>query len=392
MLIRALHDIWDALREYNTQALKIAALAVLFYLAASLCHYLYSKSKGRKVSFIRQVPLDTCLFGIISVYLSYLVFLTLSGREAYSRSEHVNLRVFSTLFSASGGSLKLTGIENVILFIPFGILVPYMWSFFRHWWNLSMMAFVLSTSIETLQLATGRGYFEIDDILLNVAGAIIGYFMFALLYYSSLGGRKRFYEDHINDQDKMPYHEYYAKRRDLINVKKLDEVNLFLIQLLPILLVIQMIFKFSADTGDQSSELSRFVTEKLLSIISYIFDRGKETAIQGYDTGTDIVARWEPLVRKAAHVCEYALLGFFTYIFFYCRKLKVRTVLIVSMCFCLFTAICDELNQMSVPDRNGAARDVLIDFSGSVLMIGFMYLVYRLILFIHKNKIKGQTS
>ena len=45
-------------------------------------------------------------------------------------------------------------------------------------------AFVTSLGVETFQLITGRGYFQIDDILTNVLGGIIGYWMFWLVYHT----------------------------------------------------------------------------------------------------------------------------------------------------------------------------------------------------------------
>mgnify|MGYP002740313482 CR=1 FL=1 len=45
-------------------------------------------------------------------------------------------------------------------------------------------AFVTSLGVETFQLITGRGYFQIDDILTNVLGGVIGYWMFWLVYHT----------------------------------------------------------------------------------------------------------------------------------------------------------------------------------------------------------------
>ena len=38
-----------------------------------------------------------------------------------------------------------------------------------------------SLGVETIQLITGRGYFQVDDILTNVLGAVIGYVIFRIL-------------------------------------------------------------------------------------------------------------------------------------------------------------------------------------------------------------------
>ena len=48
-------------------------------------------------------------------------------------------------------------------------------------------AFVTSFGVETIQLITGRGYFQVDDILTNVLGAVIGYVIFWLLHHMIQG-------------------------------------------------------------------------------------------------------------------------------------------------------------------------------------------------------------
>ena len=55
--------------------------------------------------------------------------------------------------------------------------------FFRN----TFAAFVTSFGVETIQLITGRGYFQVDDILTNVLGAVIGYVIFWLLHHMIQG-------------------------------------------------------------------------------------------------------------------------------------------------------------------------------------------------------------
>ena len=205
-----------------------------------------------------------------------------------------------------------------------------------------MMAFITSTSIETAQLLTERGYFELDDIILNVFGAVAGYLLFILFYYPIMGGRKRFYEENPGVHPGIyGGRGAYSADRGSKSINRLNEVNLFIIQLLPLLLVIQMIFKFSADTGDESSVLSLFVTEKLISIYRFLSGKNSADLISGTPAYAGLIITLEPLVRKAAHVSEYAILGFFSFIFFYCRKIGIKLSVIISLCLCLFIAISE---------------------------------------------------
>lgn len=65
-------------------------------------------------------------------------------------------------------------IGNILLFFPVGFFCV---AFFRRtaWYSVFVVAFLLSISFETIQGATGSGIVDVDDLILNVLGAIIGY-------------------------------------------------------------------------------------------------------------------------------------------------------------------------------------------------------------------------
>ncbi|MFA5248247.1 MAG: VanZ family protein [Patescibacteria group bacterium] len=65
-------------------------------------------------------------------------------------------------------------VGNIILFIPVGFLV----SFFRRpptWKFVLIAAFVVSAMLEIIQGIFRAGVVDVDDVLLNVFGAVIGY-------------------------------------------------------------------------------------------------------------------------------------------------------------------------------------------------------------------------
>ncbi|WP_342509664.1 VanZ family protein [Sporosarcina sp. FSL K6-2383] len=64
---------------------------------------------------------------------------------------------------------------NIFMFVPFGILLPLLHARFRKaGWTIGMAA-LFTLSIESVQLLTGYGIFEVDDLFNNLLGAIIGY-------------------------------------------------------------------------------------------------------------------------------------------------------------------------------------------------------------------------
>ncbi len=64
---------------------------------------------------------------------------------------------------------------NVLAFVPFGGILPCISRPCRKWYVLFLNAILLVTGIEVFQLITAFGKFDVDDILLNCLGAMLGY-------------------------------------------------------------------------------------------------------------------------------------------------------------------------------------------------------------------------
>ena len=69
---------------------------------------------------------------------------------------------------------------NVAMFAPLGALLPLLWKRYRKLWKTALFALVLSLGIELFQMFLLRGV-DIDDVILNVLGAVAGYGAFKLL-------------------------------------------------------------------------------------------------------------------------------------------------------------------------------------------------------------------
>jgi glycopeptide antibiotics resistance protein len=64
---------------------------------------------------------------------------------------------------------------NLLLFLPMGIYLPYIFKklyIFRNYFKYITLFLI---SIEIMQLILRRGSFDIDDFILNIIGAIIGF-------------------------------------------------------------------------------------------------------------------------------------------------------------------------------------------------------------------------
>lgn len=68
---------------------------------------------------------------------------------------------------------------NVALYIPFGFLVSSLLQNKKSLFTISVLALLFSVSTETIQYFGGR-FTDIDDVLSNVVGAIIGYLLISI--------------------------------------------------------------------------------------------------------------------------------------------------------------------------------------------------------------------
>lgn len=146
-----------------------AVISVAFFRAADRLQR--QKGKGRRA------VLPTAAFWI---YVSIILIITFFSRESGSR-QGMDLELFSTWGINDRNNAYV--VENVLLFIPCGFLGPWAFGFLRKWICCGAFGFGTSLLIELLQLITQRGYFQVDDILTNTLGALIGYLVYRILFW-----------------------------------------------------------------------------------------------------------------------------------------------------------------------------------------------------------------
>ncbi len=137
------------------------------------------------------------LFAVYMCVLVYFLFFAESmGRSFAARSYHYNLTplkeikrfiVYARILGPKAVWLNLAG--NVAAFVPFGIfIIPVSGRRFG-----MAEAVVLSADfsifVEVIQLLTKVGSFDVDDIILNTAGGLIGVLLYKL--FIRIEGKKR---------------------------------------------------------------------------------------------------------------------------------------------------------------------------------------------------------
>ena len=154
-----------------------------------------------------------------------------------------------------------------------------------------------------------------------------------------------------------------------MNIKKF-RISILIVWTL-IFLLMCFIFGNSLKTVDESSAESSGIMAFIKPIIDPM-NRIDDEVFHHY-------------VRKAAHMTEFAVLGFLlataSDLF---RRMYKRKFISFSFLFCILTAVTDEFLQ-SFSDRSAEVKDVLIDFSGSILGIAFASLI--ILILIRKRRI-----
>ena len=69
-------------------------------------------------------------------------------------------------------------VGNVVVFMPFGFLRPYIQERCKKFPVLMLNAFIFVLGIEVFQLFSAFGAFDVDDILLNCVGAALGWMIY----------------------------------------------------------------------------------------------------------------------------------------------------------------------------------------------------------------------
>lgn len=75
---------------------------------------------------------------------------------------------------------------NVLLFFPYGFFLPLFFKRYRRFGQLLGIGFLSSLLIESCQYEFAQRIFDVDDLLLNTIGAILGWILFKLVKIISL--------------------------------------------------------------------------------------------------------------------------------------------------------------------------------------------------------------
>lgn len=132
---------------------------------------------------------SSCCRNVLSIvlgfYLALLLWITVINRETIED----NVFRFKPLHSIAsiGNELASGGMSgnffgNILLFVPIGFLGTYVFKIKKVRY-ICGVGFFFSLLIEICQAIFSKGYFEIDDLLTNTVGTLIGYCSLHVMLY-----------------------------------------------------------------------------------------------------------------------------------------------------------------------------------------------------------------
>ena len=124
------------------------------------------KKKGLRFGFKYSMGL------LLLEYVIILLCSTVIFRPTLSVKEYNFIPLNSYIEYQQGREIMLPeSLMNVLVFIPIGVLLEL---FFNKWYNIAIIGACISFVIESLQFGFQRGYCEIDDVIHNTLGCILG--------------------------------------------------------------------------------------------------------------------------------------------------------------------------------------------------------------------------
>lgn len=142
----------------------------------------------KKETKIKIQLVSIFLFVLYLIGLTYFLFFAENFGRIYSDREYAyNLELFKEIKrfwnyrKELGNFAVFTNIAgNVICFFPYGAILPVLNRRARNFFVITFLSFEFSLLVECVQLVSRVGSFDVDDILLNTLGGILGFFIFTV--------------------------------------------------------------------------------------------------------------------------------------------------------------------------------------------------------------------
>ena len=159
----------------------IFEISIPVYLMFCLLYKIY---RGKRKLSLRDYIFEFIFVVYILSVLVLFQILPINISDFKSMSITPSILPFLTILGGDGGGLRDIVIEillNVVFFIPLGILYPLIAKRKKGIMkSITLISVIFSLFIEVMKYCTGR-HFNIDNIIFNIIGAIVGYYIYRLV-------------------------------------------------------------------------------------------------------------------------------------------------------------------------------------------------------------------
>ena len=120
---------------------------------------------------------------LLSLYIVVLLYFTVIGRYSH---EDYQIHIFYSyrfLLEQFDFQSMRQFVINLFMLVPVGFLLSVIIKGKAKYVIVFVLCLLLTVFIESMQLLTKCGSFEVDDIISNMIGAVIGILIFALIHW-----------------------------------------------------------------------------------------------------------------------------------------------------------------------------------------------------------------
>lgn len=169
-------------------------------------------------------------------------------------------------------------------------------------------------------------------------------------------------------------------------MKKKWLIPLRIVLMILIILNLAVIFGFSGENAEKSSQTSGSVAEKVAEAVVPDFH------VKPVEEQEKIVKKMEPPIRKIAHFSEYASLGALIFLFLLTWDGIVVMQFSGAVGFAMIYAATDEMHQIFSFGRAASVADMLIDTAGALAACSLLLLIRFLVLSLQKGAKRFTTT
>lgn len=128
-----------------------------------------------------MMPRRAVVLLLLSMYVLFLLDLALlQFPSRHPDPNPIPLRSIINDWRSGGREFVVNFLGNIVAFMPIGMIPLSARPRWARVWPAALLSVSLSVLIESVQFSTGRRVADVDDIILNTAGGILGYYALSL--------------------------------------------------------------------------------------------------------------------------------------------------------------------------------------------------------------------